>query len=257
MIENLLTIIVFNWVIVTILWVYSQYSKKADIIDTYWGPSFFLVCCILLFKENNYFTINIITTSIVFLWSIRLMIYLHLRNHKKSEDIRYVKIKKKYGNFGMYIISYLTQVILIAIVSLPLQALFQSKLNLEINFISIFGIIISIFGILIESLADIQLTKFKSDKNNFRKVMNKGLWKFSRHPNYFGDSLFWWGIFIISFGVTFNFYIIIAPIAMTYFLLRISGVSMLENQIKHTKDGYEEYIRTTSSFIIMPRKKND
>tara|TARA_B100000073_G_scaffold187203_2_gene155005 strand:- start:96 stop:635 length:540 start_codon:yes stop_codon:yes gene_type:complete len=178
-----------------------------------------------------------------------------MRNHNKNEDVRYVKLKKRYGNFGMYLISYLIQVILIAIVSLPLQVLFYSDLSLNINFISILGIIISAVGIFIESLADIQLTKFKNDSSNNGKVMNKGLWRYSRHPNYFGDSLFWWGIFIISYGVTFNFFVIISPIAMTYFLLKVSGVSMLENQIKHTKDGYKEYIETTSSFIIMPRKK--
>ena len=255
MIENFISIIMFNWIIVTILWLYSQYSKKADIIDTYWGPSFFLICLFLLFKEGNYYSINIITSILVFIWSIRLMIYLHLRNHKKSEDIRYVKIKKKYGNFGMYVISYLTQVILIAIVSLPIQVLLASNLDLYFNFISIFGITLTILGIAIETLADIQLTKFKTDINNNGKVMNKGLWKFSRHPNYFGDSLFWWGIFIISYSVTFNFFIIIAPVTMTFFLLKVSGVSMLENQIKNTKDGYKEYIKSTSSFIIMPRKK--
>ena len=155
----------------------------------------------------------------------------------------------------MYVISYLTQVILIAIVSLPIQVLLTSNLDLDFNFISIFGMILTILGIAIETLADIQLTKFKADINNNGKVMNKGLWKFSRHPNYFGDSLFWWGIFIISYSVTFNFFIIIAPVAMTFFLLKVSGVSMLENQIKNTKDGYEEYIKSTSSFIIMPRKK--
>ena len=111
MIANFLIILIFNWFIVTILWIYSQYSKKADIIDTYWGPSFFFVCIILLLNENNFTLINFITSIIVFVWSLRLMIYLHLRNHKKSEDIRYVKIKKKYGNFGMYLISYITQVI--------------------------------------------------------------------------------------------------------------------------------------------------
>tara|TARA_X000000368_G_scaffold90908_1_gene69418 strand:+ start:1215 stop:1985 length:771 start_codon:yes stop_codon:yes gene_type:complete len=255
MIANFIMIIIFNWLIVTILWIYSQYSKKADIIDTYWGPSFFFVCTILLLNENNFTLINIITSFIVFAWSSRLMIYLHMRNHKKSEDIRYVKIKKKYGNLGMYLISYITQVILIAIVSLPLQVLFVSDLDVKINFISIIGIIISITGIIIESLADSQLTKFKSDNSNDGKVMNKGLWNYSRHPNYFGDSLFWWGIFIISYGVTFNFYVIIAPIAMTYFLLKVSGVSMLENQIKDKKEGYEDYIKTTSSFVIMPKKK--
>ena len=102
---------------------------------------------------------------------MRLMIHLHMRNHNKNEDVRYVKLKKRYGNFGMYLISYLIQVILIAIVSLPLQVLFYSDLSLNINFISILGIIISAVGIFIESLADIQLTKFKNDSSNNGKVI--------------------------------------------------------------------------------------
>ena len=255
MIENFIIILIFNWIIVTILWIYSLYSKKADIIDTYWGLSFLFVSLLIFYKENNNFLLNYITLMIIAAWSLRLSIYLYLRNHNKSEDIRYIKLKKKYGNFGMYLIAYLTQVILIAIVSLPIQFLLISKVNIEVNFISYFGIILSISGILIESLADLQLSKFKSNIKNQGLLMNRGLWYYSRHPNYFGDSLFWWGIFLISFSVTFNFFVIISPVLMTYFLLKISGVSMLESQIKHTKEGYKEYIDTTSSFIILPKKK--
>ena len=83
MIANFFIILIFNWFIVTILWIYSQYSKKADIIDTYWGPSFFFVCMILLLNENNFTLINFITSIIVFVWSLRLMVYLHLRNHNE------------------------------------------------------------------------------------------------------------------------------------------------------------------------------
>ena len=85
--------------------------------------------------------------------------------------------------------------------------------------------------------------------------MSLGLWNYSRHPNYFGNSLFWWGISIYSFSLTFELIVLVSPIIMTYFLLKVSGVSMLESQIKHTKDGYKEYIDTTSAFIILPKKK--
>ena len=255
MIENFIIILIFNWIIVTILWVYSFYSKKSDIIDTYWGLSFLFVFLLVFYKENNNYLLNYITLFIVAAWSLRLSIYLHKRNHNKSEDIRYVKLKKKYGNFGMYLISYLTQVVLIAIVSLPIQTLLISSINIKINFIAYIGIILSVSGILIEGLADFQLSKFKSNIKNQGLLMNQGLWQYSRHPNYFGDSLFWWGIFIISFSVTFNLFIIISPILMTYFLLKISGVSMLESQIKYTKKGYKEYMDTTSSFILLPKKK--
>ena len=85
--------------------------------------------------------------------------------------------------------------------------------------------------------------------------MSLGLWNYSRHPNYFGNSLFWWGISIYSLSLTFELIVLVSPIIMTYFLLKVSGVSMLESQIKHTKDGYKEYIDTTSAFIILPKKK--
>ena len=115
---------------------------------------------------------------------------------------------------------------------------------------------IALSGILIETIADIQLSKFKLDQNNFNKVMDKGLWYYSRHPNYFGDSLFWWGITIYCFTLSNNLLIFIAPIIMTYLLLRVSGVTMLENRLSKKKDGYTEYINSTSSFIILPKKKS-
>ena len=87
--------------------------------------------------------------------------------------------------------------------------------------------------------------------------MSLGLWNYSRHPNYFGNSLFWWGVTIYSFSLTFELIVFISPILMTYFLLKVSGVSMLESQIKNTKEGYEEYINTTSAFIILPKKNNE
>ena len=98
------------------------------------------------------------------------------------------------------------------------------------------------------------MSKFKLISNNKGKLMDKGLWQFSRHPNYFGDSLFWWGIFIFSYSYTSNLLIVISPIIMTYFLMKVSGVTLLERQLRYKKEGYEEYINNTSSFILMPKK---
>jgi steroid 5-alpha reductase family enzyme len=122
---------------------------------------------------------------------------------------------------------------------------------------SLLGIVIALSGITIEALSDKQLKAFKKDPINNGKVMSLGLWNYSRHPNYFGNSLFWWGVTIYSFSLTSELIVFISPILMTYFLLKVSGVSMLESQIKNTKEGYEEYINTTSAFIILPKKKNE
>ena len=163
-------------------------------------------------------------------------------------------MRSKYGNVGLFFINYLIQAILIAIVSLPLQSVLSTN-NLELNIISWLSGIIALAGITIEALSDKQLKAFKKDTLNNGKVMSLGLWNYSRHPNYFGNSLFWWGISIYSLSLTFELIVLVSPIIMTYFLLKVSGVSMLESQIKHTKDGYKEYIDTTSAFIILPKKK--
>ena len=254
MIENLIIIFLINLLVVSILFGISLVNKKADIIDIYWGPSFLLSCLTLILINKNYSFPHLILVIIVGIWAIRLGSYLYIRNMGHPEDIRYSKMRSKYGNVGLFFINYLIQAILIAIVSLPLQSVLSTN-NLELNIISWLSGIIALAGITIEALSDKQLKAFKKDTLNNGKVMSLGLWNYSRHPNYFGNSLFWWGISIYSLSLTFELIVLVSPIIMTYFLLKVSGVSMLESQIKHTKDGYKEYIDTTSAFIILPKKK--
>ena len=254
MIENFLVILAFNWLIVTLLWFSTLKIKRADFIDIYWGPSFFFSALLIFFLNNNFTLANFIVLILVGIWGIRLALYLFFRNIKKDEDKRYVKIRASIGNIGLYFITYMIQVVLIGLVSLPIQVLIIQTETANLNFISLIGIIIALSGVVIESIADFQMSNFKLIPNNKGKLMDKGLWQFSRHPNYFGDSLFWWGVFILSYGYTSNLLIAISPVIMTYFLINISGVSLLERQIKHKKEGYEEYINSTSSFILMPKK---
>ena len=254
MIENFLVILAFNWLIVTLLWFSTLKIKRADFIDIYWGPSFFFSALLIFFLNNNFTLANFIILILVGIWGIRLALYLFFRNIKKDEDKRYVKIRASIGNIGLYFITYMIQVVLIGLVSLPIQVLIIQTETANLNFISLIGIIIALSGVVIESIADFQMSNFKLIPNNKGKLMDKGLWQFSRHPNYFGDSLFWWGVFILSYGYTSNLLIIISPIIMTYFLMRVSGVTLLERQLRHKKEGYEEYINNTSSFILMSKK---
>tara|TARA_Y100000741_G_scaffold363044_1_gene350380 strand:- start:4548 stop:5321 length:774 start_codon:yes stop_codon:yes gene_type:complete len=254
MIENFLIILAFNWLIVTLLWFSTLKIKRADFIDIYWGPSFFFSALLIFFLNNNFTLANFIVLILVGIWSTRLALYLFFRNIKKDEDKRYVKIRASIGNIGLYSITYMIQVVLIGLVSLPIQVLIIQTETANLNFISLIGVIIALSGVVIESIADFQMSNFKLIPNNKGKLMDKGLWQFSRHPNYFGDSLFWWGIFILSYGYTSNLLIIISPMIMTYFLMRVSGVTLLERQLRHKKEGYEEYINNTSSFLLMPKK---
>ena len=254
MLENFITIFVFNLLIVSVLFVISLWIKKADIIDIYWGPAFLLSNLIILFLNQSYSLPSTLIIFVIGLWSIRLGSHLYSRNIGQSEDIRYTKIRSKYGNLGLFMINYVVQATLIPIISLPIIIVVVSNLN-KLNFVSYAAIIVALSGIVIEALADSQLKEFKRHESNKNKVMNLGLWNYSRHPNYFGNSIMWWGIGLYCFSISFNFITLISPIIMTYLLIKVSGISMLENQIKHTKDGYEEYIKTTSAFIILPKKK--
>ncbi len=254
MIENFLIILAFNWLVVTLLWFSTLKIRRADFIDIYWGPSFFFSALLIFFLNNNFTLASFIILILVGIWGMRLGLYLYFRNIKKDEDKRYIKIRDSIGNIGLYFITYMIQVILIGLVSLPIQILIIQSEVINLNFISLIGVIVTFIGIIIESTADLQMSKFKAIPNNKGKLMDKGLWQFSRHPNYFGDSLFWWGIFIFSYSYTSNLLIIISPIIMTYFLMRVSGVTLLERQLRYKKEGYDEYINNTSSFILMPKK---
>ncbi len=254
MFENFIIIFLFNLIIVSILFLISLKIKKADIIDIYWAPSFFFSSIIILLVNQSYSWVNTIIICIVALWSIRLGSHLYSRNMGEPEDIRYTKIRSKYSNLGLFLINYVVQATLIPIIFLPILIIILTT-DAQLNLFSGVSIFMALIGVLIEALADNQLKKFKKDKNNKNKVMNLGLWNYSRHPNYFGNSVMWWGIALFSLSVSFNLIALISPFVMTYLLVNVSGVSMLENQIKYTKDGYQEYINTTSAFIILPKKR--
>ena len=254
MLTNLLIILLFNFVVITILWLSSLKTQRADFIDIYWGPSFFISFLLLLYVTNKFSNLNLLTICLIGAWGFRLGIYLLKRNINKAEDIRYVKIRELRGNVGLYFTAYLIQILLIPIISLPMISMISAESNF--NLFSFLGLCIAISGIIIESVADYQLSKFKSKGINNDKVMNEGLWHYSRHPNYFGDTLFWWGLTLFCFSISNNLIIFVSPIIMTYLLLKVSGVTMLENRLSKKKEGYDDYMRTTSSFIILPKKKN-
>ena len=233
-------------------WVLSLFIKNVTHVDSMW--SIFFV--IALFTSIN--SIEFISDRhyalilILLLWAIRLFIHLTKRNWAKPEDIRYKNIRKNnepnYSLKSLYII-FCLQAILASIIALPLLA---SVLDPRAyNIIDKIALAVILFGLLFESVADYQLSEFL--KNNKKGVLNQGLWKYSRHPNYFGEFLIWWGLFIFSLGSGFWF-TFISPLLMTVLLLRISGVGLMEQTITKRRPSYIKYIKNTSSFIPWPPK---
>lgn len=249
---NLLIILVIATIYFLILFIYGTKWKNDAILDSFWGPGFLVVAwtSFLLNFEINLVKITILT--LVTIWGLRLLSHIFKRNHKRKEDLRYVQMKqtfsKKYYNLRRYIQFYLLQEVLLLIISSAFIYVFTFTKNLNFNNVYVIGgIIVWIIGFIFESIGDWQLKQFLKQKNPNKRVMDQGLWKYTRHPNYFGESLMWWGIFVISL-VTQNYWLIISPLTITWLVRFVSGVPLLEKHMNQ-EQSYREYAKRTNAFI--------
>jgi len=234
-------------------WVVSLATKNVTHVDSMWSIFFVLAMATGMFQLSTITDKHLAIMIVLLIWASRLSIYLTLRNWGQPEDIRYQHIRENnspgFHIKSLYII-FLLQALLAAIIVLPL---ISSLLNTQpYNSIDIIGLGIVLFGILFQTIADIQLKHFLS-KDKDKGILDKGLWKYSRHPNYFGECLIWWGFYIASQG-SGPWFTILSPILMTVLLLKVSGVGLMEQTITSRRPGYTEYIKKTSSFIPWPPK---
>ena len=254
--ENQIVIMIYNLAAVTMMmfcgWLYSVIKNNVTIADSLWGIGFVLIAWITYFQSDGFLPRKIILVSLVTLWGLRLFIHITKRNRGKGEDPRYTEWRKEYGDkfrFVSLFKVFLVQALFLWIISLSMQAGELSPTPDYITFFDIAGLIIWTSGFLIESFADYQLASFLKNPDNKGKVMNTKLWKYSRHPNYFGESSMWWGIFIIALSVPYGFVTVISPVVITYTLLKITGVTLMEETIFKDNPEYKKYVEITSSFI--------
>ena len=244
--------------LLTILWLISVFIKNVSIVDIFWGLGFLFINLYYFLASDEFYTRKIILLVLVTLWALRLSIYLAWRNIGKGEDYRYQEFRKKYGEERYWWVSFfqvfLLQGILIVLVSLPLLATNFETQNDYLNLFDYLAILFWVIGFIFESVGDYQLSKFKMNPNNKGKVLNTGLWKYTRHPNYFGDTMVWWAYAIFSI-VSQNYWSFIGSIIMTLLIVKVSGVALLEKSLKDKKLEYLEYIRKTNSFFPWFPKK--
>jgi len=241
-----------------ILWFISVIIKNVSIVDVFWGLGFVIVNGIYFYLSENFQIRSIIILLLVSIWGLRLSIYLGLRNIGKGEDFRYQEFRRQYGPHRYWWFSFfqvfLLQGTLIMIISLPLLGVHYFSEYKELGILDYIAIIIWLIGFVFESLGDYQLAKFKKDPRNKDKVLNTGLWKYTRHPNYFGDTVVWWAyaIFCISAGA---YWPIFGSVIMTFLIIKVSGVALLEEDISGRRPEYKMYIDKTSSFFPWLPKK--
>jgi len=235
----------------TLLWLLSLLLKNSSIVDIFWGIGFIIIAWLtFVLAPQGYLPRKQLVATLVTIWGLRLAIHIGIRNWRKPEDFRYVKWREENGPRWWWISFFqvfLLQGILMWIICAPIIAAQTSGFPAILTPLDLIGASLWTFGLLFESIGDYQLTVFKADASNRGKVLTTGLWKYTRHPNYFGEAGVWWGFYIIAFAAGYE-WTIFSPILMTVLLVKVSGVAMLERTMK-TKPGYEEYMRKTNSFI--------
>ena len=238
-------------------WLVSLAIKNASIVDIVWGLGFVAVAWAVRLTEDGVVARQNLLVAMVSLWGLRLGGYLFWRNHGNGEDYRYRAMRKHWGA-RFPIVSLLTvftlQGALMWSVSLGVQ-LAQGSDSPDLGLLAVLGVLLWLVGVFFETVGDAQLARFKKDPANAGQVMNRGLWRFTRHPNYFGDACVWWGIALVAAETGPGRWGLLGAAVMNVLLVRVSGVALLEKSLSKRKPGYEEYVRRTSSFFPLPPKK--
>ncbi len=234
--------------------------KRYDVIDMAWGIVFILIAVATLlqyalFHDGNVHWGKLLVVCLVAVWGSRLATHMgHRIKRTTTEDQRYVDLRSQWkGNIEqtIYMRIYMAQALLAAIISLPVIVLNSSQ-EIVVPAFLLAGAIVWLVGFLIESAADLQLESFVVSHPG--KLMKKGLWKYSRHPNYFGELMQWWGIGVMALSVDYGWISLIGPIVLTFLLLYVSGVPLAEKR-SEKRDGWAEYKRRTSTIIPVPPMK--
>jgi steroid 5-alpha reductase family enzyme len=238
------------------MWLLSLVLKNASIVDIGWGIGFVIVAWAVRARLDGNADRQRLLVAMTTLWGLRLAVYLYARNHGKGEDFRYRAMRKRWGtNFSLISLGtvFALQGVLMWIVSLPVQ-LGQVKVDPELGVLAWIGIVVWGIGLFFEFVGDAQLARFKRDPANAGKVMSQGLWRYTRHPNYFGDACVWWGIALVAAESSVGRWGLIGAAVMTVLLRRVSGVTLLEKSLIKRRAGYEQYVARTSPFIPRPPK---
>jgi steroid 5-alpha reductase family enzyme len=244
------------FVLMTLLWLFSLLIKNSSIVDIFWGMGFVLIAWLDVAMSPFMSPGKWMMTILVTIWGIRLALHVGIRNWGKPEDFRYAKWREENGKnwpWVSFFQVFLLQGFLMWIIAVPIISIRVTDGIPPLSPLAILGALVWAYGFTFEVVGDWQLARFKADLANKGKLMTSGVWKYTRHPNYFGDAKQWWGFYLIALS-SGGGWTIFSPIIMTYLLLAVSGVAMLEKTMRG-KPGYEEYVRKTSAFIPWWPKK--
>ncbi len=247
-------------ILATILFVYmslwyivSVLKKRNDVADTAWGLGFVLMAWASFFLSGTAEFRGILVCTLVSIWGIRLAWHIHKRNQNKTEDYRYAAWRKAWGKYfylRSYLQVYLLQGALLFLIALPV--LFINSIAAQpLGLLGYIGITIWVCGFYFEARADAELKQFLQNPNNRGTILQTGLWAYSRHPNYFGEVTQWWGLWLIALASPYGWATVIGPITITFLILKVSGVPLLEQKMEQNP-AFAEYKQRVSIFFPLP-----
>lgn len=251
---NLLAIVLLH----SAVWVVSLFRRDVSIVDLFWGIGFVLIAWRSLWVTEEPSPLACLLVGMVTLWGARLSGYLTWRNWGEPEDRRYAAMRDRWGGWFptvSYFTVFLLQAALTWIIATPVQM--GISVGGPVGGVALLGLAVWATGLFLETVGDYQLARFKGDPSNQGKVMNRGLWRYTRHPNYFGDFLVWWGVYLASTQSGVVWPTLVGPVLMSVLLMKVSGVTLLESSLKSRVEGYEEYARSTNAFFPGPPRGDD
>jgi steroid 5-alpha reductase family enzyme len=238
-------------------WIVSLFKRDVSIVDSTWSLMFLALTIAYVGRawlDGTTQPRAALVLLLVAVWALRLSLYITLRNRGKPEDHRYQAIRRRhepgFAFKSLYLIFGL-QALLAWFISLPLFA--AATGSAPLGLLDLIAVLLWLTGFSFEAVADAQLAAFRAEPANSGRVLDSGLWRYTRHPNYFGETLVWWGFYLLAVNAG-GWWTLPAPLLMTYLLLRVSGVALLERDISERRPAYREYVQHTNAFIPGPRK---
>lgn len=244
------------------LWLVAQKTRDPSFVDAFWAFGILLMAVLSFVQGEAFHQRRLILTGLCVLWGLRLGLHLFLRWRQEGADKRYERlvqsVKDKRGwsfakTSALFI--FLPQAILLWVTALPVQLGQATGPEVPLGVLAMTGLSLAVFGLIFEALADEQLRRFKAQPENADKVLQTGLWAWSRHPNYFGETVFWWGLYLIAAETMTGAASILGPVFVTFTLTRWSGIPLMENSIGEHRPGFADYKSRTSAFIPLPPKR--
>lgn len=241
----------------TLTWLLSLALRDAGVADVAWGLGFVAVTwCARALSDAPWTPVGVLSLGLVTCWGLRLALHVFLRGRGQGEDRRYARWREEAGRswwWRSYFTVFLLQAALLAVIAMP-PVLAQVRAEVVRPSLAVVGASLWLVGFAWEAVADYQLLRFKADPDNAGRLLTSGLWRYSRHPNYFGEAVLWWGLWLVagSLGAGPAVVAVASPLLLTFLLLRVSGVPLLERELKERKPGHAEYVRRTNTFLPGP-----